>query len=75
VLAYMQPDLPTVEQETREVFDRYIAKMRSAPNSGWQCGLCEKDPLHPREVTHCEVWEPKVYTGTESYADNVEVSA
>ena len=39
--------VPEVEEEIREVFDRCIAKMRSAPD--WQCGLCEKDPLHPRD--------------------------
>ena len=53
MLDCMQPDLPEVEQEIKEVFDRCIAKMRSAPD--WLCGLCEKDPLHPKEVTHFEV--------------------
>ena len=67
----MRPDRLEVSLEVSNTFERYIRELRA--DRDWEAGSYRADPDHPGRPTNFLVWEPAVYTGTESYVDNREV--
>ena len=69
----LRPDRAELYSEVKDTFDRYIRELRA--DRSWEAGAYRDDPAHARRPTSFLVWEPEVYTGTESYADNRDVMA
>ena len=67
----LRPDRAELYYEVKDTFDRYIRELRA--DRSWEAGAYRDDPAHARRPTSFLVWEPEVYTGTESYADNRDV--
>ena len=61
----MRPDRLEVSLEVSNTFERYIRELRA--DRDWEAGSYRADPDHPGRPTNFLVWEPAVYTGTESY--------
>ena len=67
----LRPGRAELYSEVKDTFDRYIRELRA--DRSWEAGAYRDDPAHARRPTSFSVWEPEVYTGTESYADNRDV--
>ena len=71
VVAWFNPNRAEVLHEVSDAFDALVREVQA--DAKWQAGRYLPDPAHPGTPTPFEVWEPEVYTGTESYRDNREV--